>query len=166
MKPKCLNLGCGDDIIREVDKDWINCDMYSSKSDVKCDIKCLPFEDDSVDLVYTSHVIEHFDFKEAFEVLKEWKRVLKPGGIIYMETPDLLASCKKFIASDEQGRISMYGHFFSEPWVNPGMIHKFVYTENQLKWTLERVGFKDIVRKPAVKYPAIQDTCMAMEAKK
>ena len=153
-----LNLGCGDMIL----KGFTNCDLYNPAADVKCDARLLPFEDNSVEEIYTSHVIEHFDFKEVFEVLKEWKRVLKEGGKLVIETPDLLASCKKFVELDEQGRISMYAHFFSEPWTSPGQCHKFLYTETQLRWTLEQAGFKNLVRIPALRYVGREDICLGM----
>jgi len=45
----------------------------------------LPFEDDSLDYVLSSHVIEHF--KNPIKTLKEWIRVVKPGGYIFTICP-------------------------------------------------------------------------------
>ena len=46
--------------------------------DYKSSVESLPMIDDnSVDLIYASHVIEYFDPIEVVEVLKDWKRVLK-----------------------------------------------------------------------------------------
>jgi Uncharacterized protein conserved in bacteria len=48
------------------------------------------FEDETFDIIYSSHVLEHFDYKrELLEVLKEWKRVLKTNGKLYISVPDL-----------------------------------------------------------------------------
>jgi predicted SAM-dependent methyltransferase len=156
-----INIGCGSMIL----EDYINCDLYNDKADVKCDAKLLPFEDDSVDKIIAIHLIEHFDFKEAFIVLKEWYRVLKKDGILWIETPDFLESCRKFVFSNEQERINMYSHFFSEPWI-PGQIHKFLYTETQLRWTLENCGFKNILRKEAKRYINLENITLGMEAMK
>jgi glycosyltransferase involved in cell wall biosynthesis len=45
----------------------------------------LPFEDSSVDFVISSHVIEHFP--DPIKALKEWYRVVKPGGYLYIIAP-------------------------------------------------------------------------------
>jgi len=48
--------------------------------------------------LYASHVLEHFDFKdEVNEVLREWKRVLIPGGRLYLSVPDLDVLCALFL---------------------------------------------------------------------
>jgi predicted O-methyltransferase YrrM len=109
--------------------------------------------------------LEHFHFREAFDVLREWKRVLKPKGILRIETPDMLKSCKAFVGSDEQGRINLYSHFFSEPWIS-GQVHKFLYTETQLRWTLEEVGFKNIRIIPALRYIGRENICLGAECEK
>lgn len=46
----------------------------------------LPFNDDSLDFVYCSHLLE--DFSDWLPVLKEWVRVLKPGGRLVVLLPD------------------------------------------------------------------------------
>jgi predicted SAM-dependent methyltransferase len=136
-----LNLGCGSSVL----EGYINCDLYNEDADMKFDAKCLPFDNNSVDEIFASHLIEHFDFFEGQSVLKEWYKKLKIGGRLVVETPDFLNSCKRFIEADENLRIKLYGHFFCWPWV-PGQTHKFLYTETQLKWTLNNMGFKNIKR--------------------
>lgn len=144
---------------------WVNCDLYNPAAEVKCDVRKLPFEDGEADEIYSSHLIEHFDFREAFDVLKEWQRVLKPEGILIIETPDFEASCKKFLEIGEQKRVEMYSHFFAKPWVD-GETHKFLYTEGQLRWTLGQLGFKDIVRQPALRYIGREDICLKLLCRK
>src|SRR5687767_12241110 len=78
---KKLNLGCGDKIL----PGYINVDVVESrggfKPDVICDLHRLtPFEDTSVDEILSVHVVEHFWRWEVLDVLREWVRVLKPGG--------------------------------------------------------------------------------------
>lgn len=46
------------------------------------------FHDGSVDLVYACHVLEHFSHLQVPEVLREWARVLKPGGKLCLSVPD------------------------------------------------------------------------------
>ena len=63
-------------------------------ADVVCDVRQLKFDSDSVDLVYASHLLEHFYEHELFAVLREWRRVLKPGGKLLIRVPDMQAACK------------------------------------------------------------------------
>lgn len=137
-----LHLGCGEDYRQG----YTNIDLYTKgKVDERVDIRHLPYAAKSIDEILSLHVIEHFDFKEAQLILQDWYNLLKDGGKIILETPDLLNMCKAFYLGNEQDRINLYGHFFSTPW-EPGQIHKFLYTETQLAWTLEQRGFKKINR--------------------
>jgi predicted SAM-dependent methyltransferase len=49
----------------------------------------IPEADRSVDVIYTSHMIEHLSRSELSRFLEEAKRVLKPGGILRAAVPDL-----------------------------------------------------------------------------
>lgn len=46
------------------------------------------FANDSIELIYAAHLLEHFGRKEFLTVLREWYRVLKPGGILRIAVPD------------------------------------------------------------------------------
>jgi glycosyltransferase involved in cell wall biosynthesis len=146
-----LHLACGHDY----NDDYINVDFYApddAKCDVRFDVQKLPYPDNSVDEIKAFHIIEHFHFFEIKEVLKEWYRVLKPGGRLYLETPDFLETCRSFVEGSsvmgiEDWRVLLYGHFFAHPWV-PGQTHKFLFTENQLRTNLSWAGFKQVNRLP------------------
>lgn len=47
----------------------------------------LPFEDESIDYIFCGHLIEHLDFKQLYELFKEFDRVLVVGGILVVNTP-------------------------------------------------------------------------------
>lgn len=151
-----LHLACGHDY----NDDYINVDLYAPDDavcDVRFDVQKLPYPDNSVDEIKAFHIIEHFHFFEIKEVLNEWFRVLKPGGRLYLETPDFLETCRSFVEGSptmpiEEWRVLLYGHFFAHPWV-PGQTHKFLFTESQLRTNLQWAGFKTINRlPPASKY--------------
>jgi SAM-dependent methyltransferase len=59
--------------------------------------KGLPFESQSVDVVYHSHFLEHLDRDAAVKFLREVKRTLKPGGIQRIVVPDLENIVKAYI---------------------------------------------------------------------
>jgi predicted SAM-dependent methyltransferase len=90
-----LNLGCGN----HFHPDWINIDMLSSAPDVIAhDLrKGIPLLDCSCEVVYHSHVIEHFRQDDAVLFMKECLRVLKPGGIIRVAAPDFEAIAKIYL---------------------------------------------------------------------
>lgn len=137
-----LNLGSGGDYI----PGFINVDLYAKIADARYDISKLPYDRNSVDEIRAYHVIEHFHYLESYEVLQEWHRALKEGGKIKLETPDFLSTCKEFIEGNEDKRWILYGHLWSTPWVNPGLQHKFLFTEYELFKVMTKVGFKNIRR--------------------
>ena len=51
----------------------------------------LPFKDRSLDYVLTSHVIEHFF--DPVKAMKEWYRVIRPGGYIFIIAPHMDRTC-------------------------------------------------------------------------
>jgi predicted SAM-dependent methyltransferase len=86
-KKSLLNLGCGSRYLT----DWTNVDFVKTgEGVVEFDLNTgVPFSDESFDLVYHSHVLEHFPKKQAENFVKECFRVLKPKGIIRVSVPDL-----------------------------------------------------------------------------
>lgn len=90
-----INLGCCqwklDGFINiDIDPQW--------KPEIVADItKGLPmFEDNSVDEIYAGHFLEHLDMYESDIAMKEWKRVLKPGGVITITIPDFEKGYKEY----------------------------------------------------------------------
>jgi predicted SAM-dependent methyltransferase len=62
----------------------------SDITDHVCDAANLKiFQDYTFDVIYASHILEHFDYNDTSKVLLEWKRVLKPSGELYISVPDL-----------------------------------------------------------------------------
>ena len=59
--------------------------------------KGLPFDTNSVDVVYHSHFLPHIDRNAARELLLEAKRVLRPNGIHRIVVPDFERACKNYI---------------------------------------------------------------------
>ena len=120
-----LNLGCGSktsDHPNVVNIDWsimlrvrcnpwlrpfarilINGDRFARYNKLSSNLivhditKRLPFTDNSVDAVYHSHVLEHFDRNKAHEFLKEQLRVLRSGGIVRVVVPDFERSCRNYL---------------------------------------------------------------------
>ena len=100
---KYLNLGCGDYFSKE--KEWVNLDFVSSHEEVIAHnlLKGIPFEDNTFDLVYHSHVLEHFSKEDGEILISECFRVLKPNGVLRIAIPDLERIAKKYLYFLEQG---------------------------------------------------------------
>jgi SAM-dependent methyltransferase len=62
--------------------------------------KTLPFEDNTFDLIYASHILEHIPWYKTEEVLKDWVRILKPGGEIEVWVPDGLKICETLLKAE------------------------------------------------------------------
>ena len=95
---KYVNCGCGSKFV--IDNEWINLDFHSGYGGrVRgCDLlKGLPFVDSSIDVVFSSCMLEHFTVEQARAHLKECYRVLKTGGIVRIVVPDLENVCKEYL---------------------------------------------------------------------
>lgn len=156
-RPLRLNLGCGDKIL----PDYINVDVVESrkgqKPDVLCDLHHLaPFENDSVDEILSVHVVEHFWRWEVRDILKEWVRVLKPGGRMILECPNLESACRHFLENtelhsreDQNGQRSMWVFYGDPAWKDPYMIHRWGYTPASLATLMQEAGLTGIKQEPA-----------------
>lgn len=85
--PNYLNLGCGD----RFHPDWTNLDFNSNDPHVRVyDLaKGLPFSDSAFEVVYLSHVLEHFSESAGLNLVRECHRVLRGKGIVRVVVPDL-----------------------------------------------------------------------------
>jgi len=106
---RMLNLGCGD----RYHADWTNVDMQAAgKGVIVSDLRSgIPFPNGYFDAVYHSHLLEHLPRHEAYGLIDECYRVLKPRGIIRIVVPDLEAIAREYLnalelidAGDERGR--------------------------------------------------------------
>ena len=100
------------------------------------------YENNSVESINLSHVIEHVDKEAGFAVLEECYRVLEPGGVLRIATPDL----DKFIKAHATGDFSELGGY---KWTSldslagggdkedrPEYRHRYLYNEASLFYTL------------------------------
>lgn len=151
-----LNLGCGDKKL----PGYINVDYAPSRKgvtpDILLDLRKLTFQDATVDEILSVHVIEHFYYWEAEGLLKEWARVLKSGGRLVLECPNILSAAQVLlndpdgaVGPGKEGSMSMWPLYGDPNWSDPLMCHKWGYTPNSLIRLLENVGFKEVRQEPA-----------------
>lgn len=99
---RLLNLGCG----QTYHEDWVNVDFQPQPPHVLgYDLSLgVPFSDDLFDVVYHSHIIEHFPRETAAAFLRECWRVLRPGGILRLAAPDLEGAARAYLLALEAAR--------------------------------------------------------------
>ena len=168
----CLNLGCG----KQVVNGWVNVDyslgarlhripiigiilkklrLFSHNWDPRIVIanlnQDLPWESNSIDVVYSSHTLEHLNKTNGHSLLREVYRVLKPGGICRFVVPNLDTIIEEYqaglIKADdfiEQLDVIHRDHrnplkkmlitYFSFP-------HQCMYTPERLEEIFNEIGF-------------------------
>jgi Methyltransferase domain len=106
-----LNFGCG----ARIADGWMNIDFHASDGRVKRVnlLAGFPFPDHSFDVVYSSHVLEHFTMEQAIALLRESRRVLRPGGVLRAVVPDLEASTREYhrildLADSDPAKAKLY----------------------------------------------------------
>jgi SAM-dependent methyltransferase len=153
-----LNLGCGKRCFGG--EEWVNVDiddecLVSGVKYLKADItKTLPFEDDSADEILTVHVIEHLWPWDVEAVLKDWIRVLKPGGSLVTECPDLDGACRMLVGANQQmnaevWRLAMFAIYGDPKFRSLEHRHKWGYTDRTLISLLKGLGLNNVRREPA-----------------
>jgi SAM-dependent methyltransferase len=156
-RPLQLNLGCGDKIL----PNYINVDVVEAREDAVPDVVCdlhqlTPFADNAVDEILSVHVVEHFWRWDVLDVLKEWVRVLKPGGKMILECPNLESACRHFLEDpavrareDKRGQRSMWVFYGDPVWKDPLMIHRWGYTPDSLAVLMRDAGLVNVQQEPA-----------------
>lgn len=107
------------------------------------------FPDDTFSAIYASHVVEHFDYAgELAATLKEWRRVLQPGGKIYISVPDMDVLAALFLAKD---RLTASERFFVMRMMFGGHMDRYDHhsvglNEEFLASFLRNAGYTHLVR--------------------
>ena len=153
-----LNLGAGDAPVPAAilgERREIRVDIDGA-ADVCADVRRLPFADGCADVVYNSHLVEHFAEWEVVPMLAEWRRVLKPGGTLQIRCPDI-QSAAELIAVNGIDAALYKAHngvmirgqdvlFGWQPWVQEHgepMRHKVAFDARKLAYSLHAAGFTD-----------------------
>jgi predicted SAM-dependent methyltransferase len=143
-----LHLGCGKRFI----PGFIHIDKSNMKHiDYVTEVDNLSmFNDDSVDLIYASHVLEYYSYFECIDVLKEWYRVLKPNAILRLSVPDFdkLINVYQSTNNDINKIIGpLYGRMkvINDDGSSTLIFHRTVFNKLKLKSILLEAGFNNVV---------------------
>jgi predicted SAM-dependent methyltransferase len=139
--------------------DWVNVEIIPMRDTTLClDIRRrLPLADESVARLLAEHVVEHIDFRaELPTVLRDWHRVLQPGGVVRIIVPDAGRFLHAYASADptrwhELGwnldklpddlytPMHVINHVFHQ-----GGEHLFAYDFETLAWALQQAGFSTV----------------------
>ncbi len=146
-------LRCGDEATRRGEIYRVDGECHFVELDV---CEPLPFDDACVDWVYAEHLIEHVSMTAAVGWLAEVRRVLAPGGLLRLTTPDLRRSAEGYLRGDgffakHRGRMRKALGGVAPPMPERGAFmfnqlfylygHRWIYDLDELTYALQRAGF-------------------------
>ena len=141
---------------KDYDKNWPELRLW--------DIRWrLPLKNNSVDFIYCSHVLEHVEYWQSKNILKECRRVLKRNGVLRIVLPDMGLIVKKYFSDGPMNRtaeclrqkefnMNVFGVDRSK--FNDGFLsklqkffireHRWMYDEKDMVFLLKKAGFRKI----------------------
>lgn len=140
MKPIKLNLGCRTKPLPT----YINVDIdpgnaYADIIDNAFQLNT--FQDDSIDLIESTHMYEHLSIEESYSALNVWFKKLKKGGVLRMSVPDAnKMSALLLLTNDKDTVKSLFVGSQRDAWD----YHKNIHTKESLSKDFAKAGFKNI----------------------
>ena len=106
------------------------------------------FADESVDVIYASHILQYYDRHEVRAALAEWRRVLKRGAVLRLAVPDFPALVEVYRQSGSLAAIlgPLYGRMKVEGEDEQLIYHRTAYDFSALEALLHEHGFDDVRR--------------------
>ena len=136
-----FNIGCG---WRNFGKSWIHIDGGDYDHLDSSDIYLKDYENGSGDLIYASHLIEYFDREEVVPLLKRWKNVLKPNGVLRLAVPDFDV-CAKLYTDGKYPLDRFLGVLYGKmPMGDKTIYHKTTYDYFSLTALLNEIGMRKV----------------------
>ncbi len=139
-----LHLGCGHRYI----PGFVHVDLNPAPHvDHVADVSDLCFiQSNSSSLVYACHVLEHFGRHEYMRVLKEWHRILMPGGVLRLSVPDFAACAALYYEEGLSDGLTGLIGLISGGQRDDKDFHRMIFDETFLTAGLHRAGFFDVKR--------------------
>lgn len=148
-----LNLGCGG----KRWQDFINVDLYPAaadeedssrsgcKADCFADVRQLPIGAGVADEIFATHVVEHFTRWAAIDLMREWHRVLKPGGKVIVEMPDFVRCVLWLMHPLKRKREMGKNQFYGNQWNKIEYeTHRYLWSAREFAKVLREIGFTKV----------------------
>jgi len=166
---RCLHLGCEDHRI----EGWINVDIVPTGAvDLQADLaRPLPFPDESMDFIHSEDLLEHLEPDDGRTLLAEFFRVLRPGGVMRLLTPDLERLVEEVYLRPRPRHLAWSGAYLKaatpcealNAHCRMGGEHRFIYDFPYLEGVLIGIGFRvrraswNRSRHPSLRYLDLRD---------
>jgi predicted SAM-dependent methyltransferase len=146
-----LNVGCGP----FPKLDFINLDYFwNPQIEICWDIakKLYPLSDNSLEGIYTEHCLEHIPYQKCADNIKEYYRLLKPGGVVRIIVPDGEIYCDLYEKRKTDPSVILpYGEKEETGMISINRIfrihgHLFIYDFETLSLLLQKAGFTQIMK--------------------
>lgn len=156
IKPLRLDIGAG---AQKRGEEFLGVDVVDG-ADVKAEMWALPFGDGSVEEIWSAHALEHVAARKVPETLKEWFRVLRPGGRAIVSVPNFDYVARYWLTGPDRAwaEAMVYGLQTHE-----GEFHRSAFTAAVLRGDLEGVGFE--VKRVEIRWTHNQETLQAVAIK-
>ena len=139
-----IHLGCG---VKHIEG-WFHVDALNLPHvDHVGRVEELDFiPDNTVKLIYACHVLEHFGRKTYMDALREWFRVLAPGGVLRLAVPDFEAAAKLYLSGTLPRGIEDVRGLVTGGQRDQYDFHGMIFDEASLSDALKKVGFSEVRR--------------------
>lgn len=118
----------------------MDCDEHEGVDFVGDVFELSRFESGSAEAIYASHVLEHAPHPETLAALKEWARVLEPGGILYVAVPDFRRTVELYIKC---GLADWVQNYICGDQGYGTAYHYAIFDEARLRGLLKEAGFSE-----------------------
>jgi len=150
-----LNIGCGKRRL----PGYTGIDAVQRDNvDIVAEAHAIPLSDGCADEVLAVHLVEHVFPWQVPDLLREWHRLLKPGGLLALEMPDLMKACRNLVEDRRIGKHPDQAHMWAlygdDTLKDPFMMHKAGWWFDRLKPVVEAAGFIKTVERETVFHPA------------
>jgi len=128
-----IDIGAGD----KLEEGWIAWELKHGNDARRLE----GIDDATVDEIRASHVLEHIPMRETLPTLREWRRVLKPGGRLFVAVPDFKRIIGTWMQDSPHPHVEMY---LMGGQTDEHDYHKAVFWSEKLAALMEMAGFVDV----------------------
>lgn len=150
-----LNIGCGGKRL----PGYTGVDAVERDgADIVAMADAVPLPDGCAEEVMAIHLVEHVHPWQVPDLLREWHRLLAPGGLLVLEMPDLVKCCQNIVegftyAGKHPDQSGLWGLYGDPRESDPYMSHKWAHTFKSIRPLVAAAGFHDIVERPTKFHP-------------
>lgn len=154
-----LNIGCGGRRLHG----YVGIDAVErSAADIVATADKIPLPDACANEIIALHLFEHFYRWQCDEVITEWKRLLRPGGVLVLELPNLIKCCQNILdgrmrAGKHPEQLGMWGAYGDPREGDAFMAHRWGWSPQTITAFLTANGFVKIKERPTQFHPAGRD---------